>query len=76
MLALSRKKGESLLIGDDIEVVVVDVKGDQVRLGIKAPRDYVILRSELVDAVRLANRRAAQVAFVPADLLKRRGEDR
>lgn len=76
MLALSRKKGESLLIGDDIEVVVVDVKGDQVRLGIKAPRDYVILRSELVDAVRLANRRAAQIAFVPADLLKRRGEDR
>ncbi|QTX31474.1 carbon storage regulator CsrA [Aminithiophilus ramosus] len=76
MLALSRKKGESLLIGDDIEVVVVDVKGDQVRLGIKAPRDYVILRSELVDAVRLANRRAAQVAFVPADLLKKRREDR
>ena len=74
MLALSRKKGESLFIGDDIEVVVVDVKGDQVRLGINAPRDLVILRSELVEAIRNANLAAARAGVFPADILKRGGE--
>lgn len=80
MLALSRKKGESLFIGDDIEVVVVDVKGDQVRLGINAPRDLVILRAELVDEVRAANRAAAEVAhkarpgIFPAGIFKKGGD--
>lgn len=73
MLALSRKKGESVFIGDDIEVVVVDVKGDQVRLGINAPRDLVILRSELVEAIRNANLAAAKAGAFPADILKKGG---
>lgn len=72
MLALSRKKGESVFIGDDIEIVVVDVKGDQVRLGINAPRDLVILRSELVEAIRNANLAAAKAGAFPVDILKRR----
>lgn len=47
MLILSRKKGESLKIGDDIEIFVTDVKGDKVRLGISAPPDLKISRTEL-----------------------------
>lgn len=47
MLILSRSIGESLMIGDDIEVVVLGNQGDQVRLGIRAPEDVLILREEL-----------------------------
>lgn len=47
MLILSRKKGESIRIGEDIEIVVTEVKGDKVRLGISAPEDTQISRAEL-----------------------------
>ena len=47
MLILTRRIGEKLLIGDDIEVVVLDVNRNQVKLGIKAPRDMTVLREEL-----------------------------
>jgi carbon storage regulator len=59
MLILTRKKNETLRIGDDILVTIVDVQGDQVRLGITAPRDVSILRQELYEAVRDSNTRAA-----------------
>lgn len=49
MLILTRRIGESLVIGDDIEVVVLDVRGNQVRLGIDAPDDMTILREELLE---------------------------
>jgi len=62
MLILTRKKNETLRIGDDILVTIVDVQGDQVRLGITAPRDVSILRQELYEAVRDSNNRAAQTA--------------
>ncbi len=60
MLILTRKKNETLRIGDDILVTIVDVQGDQVRLGITAPRDVSILRQELYEAVRNSNTQAAQ----------------
>lgn len=47
MLILTRRIGEKLLIGDDIEVVVLDVNRNQVKVGIKAPRDLTVLREEL-----------------------------
>lgn len=47
MLALGRKQGETVKIGDDIEVVVLSIRGDYVRLGFIAPKDTLILRSEL-----------------------------
>ena len=47
MLILTRKKGESIKIGDDIEIFVTEVKGDKVRLGISAPEDMKISRTEL-----------------------------
>jgi carbon storage regulator len=60
MLILSRKKNEILRIGDDILLTIVDVQGDQVRLGITAPRNVQILRQELYEAVRDSNTQAAQ----------------
>lgn len=58
MLVLTRKPGQSLLIGNNIEVKIIDIQGDQVRIGINAPKDVSILRKELMDEVRQANREA------------------
>lgn len=58
MLVLTRKPDQSILIGGNIEVKIIDVQGDQVRIGINAPRDISILRKELMDEVRQANREA------------------
>lgn len=59
MLVLTRRVGESLVIGDGIVVTVMDVRGDGVRLGIDAPRSVRVHRSEVLDAVRSANADAA-----------------
>jgi len=60
MLVLSRKKNETIMIGDDIEITVVDIQGDQVRLGIRAPKDVAVHRQEIYRAIEKANRQAAQ----------------
>lgn len=51
MLVLSRKNGEEILIGDSIRVVVVEVRGDKVRIGIQAPRDVSVHRKEVAEAI-------------------------
>lgn len=61
MLVLNRRRDESINIGDDIEVVVVDIRGDKVRLGINAPQKIGVHRKEVYDAIRRENRAAAQV---------------
>ena len=61
MLVLSRQRDETIMIGDDIEVTVVDIRGDKVRLGITAPREISVHRKEVYDAIRRENREAAQV---------------
>ncbi|SMG18633.1 carbon storage regulator CsrA [Dethiosulfovibrio salsuginis] len=58
MLVLSRKPGESLLIGQEMEITVVEVKGDSVRLAIKAPRDVPVWRKEVMDDIKAANLKA------------------
>ena len=52
MLVLSRQRDESIMIGDDVEIVIVDVRGDKVRLGITAPREIPVHRREIYDAIK------------------------
>ena len=59
MLVLTRKRGESILIGDDIVITLVELRGDAVRIGIEAPRGLRIQRQEIVVAVGEANVEAA-----------------
>lgn len=59
MLVLTRKRDESIIIGDDIRIVVVDVRGDQVKLGIEAPRNISVHREEVYREIQEENRRAA-----------------
>ena len=61
MLVLTRKLGESIAIDDHIKIVVVQIKGKQVRLGIKAPRETKIHREEVYKAIQEQNTQAAQV---------------
>jgi cytosine deaminase len=62
MLVLARQRDQSVMIGDDIEVRVVDVRGDKVRLGINAPRSTSVHRKEVYEAIRRENQAAAQVS--------------
>jgi len=62
MLVLTRKRGEQILIGDDIVITILDTKGDSVRVGIDAPRGVVIHRLEVMQAVTEANLEAARGA--------------
>ena len=68
MLILQRKEGESLLIGDDVEITVVSVEAGRARLAIQAPRSVTILRSELKVAAQ-TNRDAADEKASPRELL-------
>lgn len=52
MLVLSRKKDEKIVIGDNISIMVVEIRGDKVRLGIEAPRDVTVHRREVYDAIK------------------------
>lgn len=58
MLVLSRKKGETIMIGDQIEVKVISVEGDQVKLGILAPKSVKVHRSEVFEAIQQQNKEA------------------
>ena len=60
MLALSRKAGESIIINNDIEIVVLDVKGEQVKLGINAPKSVPIYRKEIYEQIQQANIEAVE----------------
>ena len=62
MLVLTRKRGEQILIGDDIVITILDAKGDSIRVGIDAPRGVVIHRLEVMQAVTEANLEAARGA--------------
>jgi carbon storage regulator len=61
MLVLSRQRDETIMIGDDIEITVVDIRGDKVRLGITAPATIPVHRKEVYEAIQRENREAARV---------------
>ncbi|MDF2635271.1 MAG: carbon storage regulator CsrA [Pelosinus sp.] len=58
MLALTRKAGERIVIGDNVTITVVEVKGDSIRLAIDAPREIKIYRGEIYDAIVIENKQA------------------
>jgi carbon storage regulator len=60
MLALSRKLNESIVVNNDIEIVVLEIKGDQVKLGVKAPKSVPIYRKEIYDQIQEANKEAVE----------------
>lgn len=66
MLVLSRQRDETIMIGDEIEITVVDIRGDKVRLGITAPTRIAVHRKEVYEAIKAENRQAAR-AIDPAD---------
>jgi carbon storage regulator len=69
MLVLSRRANQSIVIGDDIVVTVLDVRGDQVRLGISAPRHLAVHREEVYAQIQSENEAAAAVSASDAALL-------
>ncbi|GAB4260085.1 carbon storage regulator CsrA [Thermincola ferriacetica] len=62
MLALTRKAGESIIIDDEIEITVVEIRGDKVKIAIAAPKKVAIVRKEILDEVRAENKEAAGMA--------------
>lgn len=66
MLALSRKKDETIVINDNIEITIIEIKGDQVKLGITAPKSVPVYRKELYVQIKNANKEAAESVDVAA----------
>lgn len=62
MLVLSRQRDESIIIGDNVVITVVDVRGDKVRLGIDAPVEIPVHRREVYEAIQRENRRASEIS--------------
>ena len=59
MLALTRKKGESLVINNDIEITILEIRGDQIKLGVSAPKEVPIYRKEVYTQIHQENRKSA-----------------
>ncbi|MBQ8945602.1 MAG: carbon storage regulator CsrA [Lachnospiraceae bacterium] len=72
MLALSRKKNEALIINNNVEITILEVKGDQVKVGIEAPREIPVYRKEVYLQIQEANKASSDVAGT-VDALKNLG---
>jgi carbon storage regulator len=70
MLVLTRKKGESIMIDNHISVVVLNVEGDTVKLGIVAPKEVGVFRSEIYEAIQQANKQAMAASVNLEDIQK------
>ena len=71
MLVLARKVGESIIIGDNIEITVIETKGDQIKLGIQAPKDLDIHRKEIYETIQKENQQAVSQTIDIVQLLKK-----
>ena len=60
MLILTRKKGQTIVLNDNIEIIVTSIEGDQVKIGINAPADVKIYRKEVLETIQASNREAVQ----------------
>lgn len=70
MLALTRRIGDKIMIGENIVITVAEIKGDSVRLGIQAPKEIKIYRGELYEAIEAANKQAAAPSQQSLEVLK------
>ena len=66
MLALTRKKGEALMVNNNVEITILEVRGDQVKIGISAPKDVPIYRKEVYLQIQEANTMATETAGIEA----------
>lgn len=70
MLALSRKVNESIMIGNDIEITILEIKGDQIKIGINAPKSIPVYRKELYLQIQQSNKDSAETAISDEELKK------
>jgi len=75
MLVLTRRTNQSIVIGEDVVITVVEIRGEQVRLGISAPRHVSVYREEVLEQIRDQNRRAAELSGDDTALLPRRAAE-
>lgn len=76
MLVLTRKLGEGITIGQDVRVVVIEIRDGQVRLGVEAPRSVQVHRDEVWARIIQENRQAAEVGSIPVETLRAFGMGR
>jgi carbon storage regulator len=69
MLVLSRKKDQAIMLGDNIEITIIEIQGDQVRIGINAPKNVTIYRKELFLEIQEENKKAASSGLVQFDTI-------
>lgn len=73
MLVLSRKKDQGIIIGENIELTIIEIQGDQVRIGIKAPKNVSIYRKEIFLEIQNENKKAANTGVVKLeDIIKKK----
>lgn len=76
MLVLSRQKDESIMIGDDVKITIVDVRGDKVRIGISAPKEIPVHRIEIYDAIQREKKEKTEHTKEPSDKTAAAQEDK
>ena len=78
MLALTRKKGESLVVNNNVEITVLDIRGDQVKIGISAPKDVPIYRKEIYAQIQEENKQAGQEVDIAKirDIFEKKSKDK
>jgi carbon storage regulator len=71
MLILARKKGEAIQIGNEIEITIISIQGDQVKIGIEAPKTVEVYRKEIYEQIQEENKQAATSTMNVLDLFKK-----
>lgn len=71
MLALSRKKGEAIMVGNNVEISILDIKGDQIKIGIQAPKEIPVYRKEVYIQIEEENREAVLNSGIVMNNLKK-----